>query len=225
MLLQAFAVGGDPLPLVSVMHTYSVVGKAFIDAIKQYAKIVSGYYISHRLKHNYVYGEGSAERMNTAVDFKIIVKEPHWYGDKKIDFTPENVHRQIKSVCVKVAKLRESDSKVVLDPPATFSYTVVPMKDCIMLKTDGNGVTDGSIEDFCEIGKLYIEIHWRNGRVSYIPLNDDTDGVKRDLNDVYNDGDDFTNTKPFVYTVTLTTETGKENMADELYLGNNKSRR
>ncbi len=225
MLLQAFAVGGDPLPLVSVMHTYSVVGKAFIDAIKQYANIVSGYYISHRLKHNYVYGEGSADRMNTAVDFKIIVKESHWYGDKKIDFTPEYVHRQIKSVCVKVAKLRGSyGSTVLLDPPATFSFTVVPMKDCIMLKTDGNGVTDGFIEDFCEIGKLYIEIHWRNGRVSYIPLNDDTDGVKRDLNDVQNISDDFTDTAPFVYTVTLTTETGKENMADELYLGKNKKR-
>lgn len=226
LLLQAFAVGGDPLPLVSVMHTYSVVGKAMVDAINRFAQIVSGRYIVHRLKHNRVFGGGTEGRINTAVDFKIIVKEAHWYGDKKIDFTKNEAQKQIESACVKVAKLkaRHSDGRVELYPPATFSFTLEYLKDGVMLKTDGNGVTDGSIEDFCEIAAFYIEIHWRNGRVSYIPLIQSTDGVGISLKDTQNENDDFSNTVPFVYTVTLTTETGMENMADELYLGKNKKR-
>ena len=226
LLLQAFAVGGDPLPLVSVMHTYSVVGKSLIDAVNRCAQIVSGRYIVHRLKHNHVYGEGSAERMNTAVDFKVIVKEAHWYGDKKIDFTKKEMQEQILSVCVKVAELKfkHSDGRVELKPPATFSFTTEYMEDGFMLKTDGKGVTDGHIDDFNEIAAFYMEIHWRNGRVSYIPLIKSTDGVNISLKDTQNESDDFTDTDPFVYTVTLTTESGKENMADELYLGKNKGR-
>ena len=95
-----------------------------------------------------------------------------------------------------------------------------------MLKTDGNGVTDGNIDDFNEIAAFYIEIHWQDESVSYIPLNKTTDGIKfsHDGTDIQDDQYDFSNTNPFVYTVTLTTATGRDHIADELYLGNNKKR-
>ena len=191
-------------------------------SFNEYAKVVSGRYIVHRLRQSRVYTGSTAGRMNTAVDFKIIVKD----SEGVIDFTNDDYAQQIKSICVKVAELkfRDQDGNVELLPPATFSFTPEYMSDCIMLKTDGKGVTDGNINDFNEIASFYIEIHWKDESVSYIPLIKSTDGIDISLKDTQNEGDDFTDTVPFVYTVTLTTATGREHMADEIYLGNNKKR-
>ncbi len=207
-------------PLAEMMYTYMIVGRSMINVVNEYANIVSGRYIVHRLKQNRVYTGGTAGRMNTAVDFKIIFKD----SQGVIDFTNDNYAQQIKSVCVKVAELefRHDDGTVDLFPPATFSFTPEFMTDCIMLKTDGNGVTDGKIDDFNEIASFYIEIHWQDESVSYIPLIKSTDGVKITLKDTQNETNDFN--EPFVYTVTLTTATGREHIADEIYLGNNKKR-
>lgn len=211
-------------PLAEMMYTYMIVGRSMINVVNEYANIVSGRYIVHRLKQNRVYTGGTAGRMNTAVDFKIIFKD----SQGVIDFTNDNYAQQIKSICVKVAKLkfRYDDGRVELFDPATFSFTPEFKTDCIMLKTDGNGVTDGNIDDFNEIAAFYIEIHWQDESVSYIPLNKTTDGIKfsHDGTDIQDDQYDFSNTNPFVYTVTLTTATGRDHIADELYLGNNKKR-
>ena len=211
-------------PLAEMMYTYMIVGRSMINVVNEYANIVSGRYIVHRLKQNRVYTGGTAGRMNTAVDFKIIFKD----SQGVIDFTNDNYAQQIKSICVKVAKLkfRDDDGRVELFDPATFSFTTEFKTDCIMLKTDGNGVTDGNIDDFNEIAAFYIEIHWQDESVSYIPLNKTTDGIKfsHDGTDIQDDQYDFSNTNPFVYTVTLTTATGRDHIADELYLGNNKKR-
>lgn len=216
-------------PLAEMMYTYMIVGRSMINVVNEYANIVSGRYIVHRLKQNRVYTGGTAGRMNTAVDFKIIFKD----SQGVIDFTNDNYAQQIKSICVKVAKLKaryDDDGDgvytVELFPPATFSFTPEFKTDCIMLKTDGNGVTDGNIDDFNEIAAFYIEIHWQDESVSYIPLNKTTDGIKfsHDGTDIQDDQYDFSNTNPFVYTVTLTTATGRDHIADELYLGNNKKR-
>lgn len=233
LLLQAFAAAGsNPLPLVSVMHTYSVVGKALIDAVNRLADIENGRFIVHRLRQNREFtktDELYPNRQNSAVDFKIIVKEAKWYGDKTINFTEDGMLQQIKNVCIKVA---EKDGTVndqpTLKDPATFTFTLVPLSDGVMLKTDGKGVSDGNIDDFNEIAAFYMEIHWRNGRVSYIPLIQptDTDGIKflHKNTNIEDDQDDFSETEPLVYIVTLTTETDKENMADEIYLGKNKKK-
>lgn len=232
LFLQAIATGGDPLPLASVMYTYSVVGKALIDAVNRYIQIENGRFIVHRLRQNRVFtgnDEMYPNRQNTAVDFKIVVKEAHWYGDKTIDFTQKGMLQQIKNVYIKVAEKKgEVNGQPTLKDPATFTFTLVPLSDGVMLKTDGKGVSDGFIDDFNEIAAFYMEIHWRNGRVSYIPLiqPNNIDGLKylHDGTDIEDDQEDFTGTEPIVYIVTLTTETDKENMADELYLGKNKER-
>ena len=221
-LLYAGQFLGQSAPTSSIMYTFMIVGKSMINVVNEYAKVVSGRYIVHRLRQNRVYTGSTAGRMNTAVDFKIIVKD----SEGVIDFTNDEYAQQIKSICVKVAELkfRDQDGNVELLPPATFSFTPEYMSDCIMLKTDGKGVTDGNINDFNEIASFYIEIHWKDESVSYIPLIKSTDGIDISLKDTQNEGDDFTDTVPFVYTVTLTTATGREHMADEIYLGNNKKR-
>ena len=219
-LLYAGQFIGQSTPLKNMMYTYMIVGKSMINTVNEYKEIVSGRYIVHRLRENRVYTGSTAGQMNTAVDFKIIIKD----NQGVIDFTNDDYAQQIKSVCVKVAELdfRHDDGTVDLFPPATFSFTPEFKTDCIMLKTDGKGVTDGNINDFNEIASFYIEIHWQDESVSYIPLIKSTDGVKITLNDIQNDTNDFR--EPFVYTVTLTTATGRDHIADELYLGNNKKR-
>ena len=220
-------------PLSEMMYTYMIVGKSMINAINEFANITSGFFIVHRLKHNQVFtgtDERYPNRQNTAVDFKIIIKD----SQGVIDFTNNDYAQQIKSFCVKVAKLKaryDDDGDgvytVELFPPATFSFTPEFMTDCIMLKTDGKGVTDGDIEAFSEIAAFYIEIHWEDESVSYIPLNKTTDGIKfsHDGTDIEDDQENFSGTEPFVYTVTLTTATGRDHIADEIYLGNNKERK
>lgn len=219
-LLYAGLYIGQNTPLSNMMYTYMIVGKSMINAVNEYANIVAGRYIVHRLNQNRVYTGNTAGQMNTAIDFKIIVKD----SEGVIDFTNDNYAKQIKSICVKVAKLkaRYSDGTVILFPPATYSFTPEFMSDCIMLKTDEKGVTDGYIEEFSEIASFYIEIHWQDESVSYIPLIKSTDGVKIKHKDTQNESTNFK--EPFVYTVTLTTATGRNHIADNIYLGNNKDR-
>ena len=71
--------------------------------------------------------------------------------------------------------------------------------------------------------KFYIEIYWWNDHITVIPLNQGTSGVEIKPGDR---GPQFDNEdmKPSLYTITLTTTTGKDHMADELYLGDNKGR-
>ena len=219
-LLYAGLYIGQNTPLSNMMYTYMIVGKSMINAVNEYANIVAGRYIVHRLNQNRVYTGNTAGQMNTAIDFKIIVKD----SEGVIDFTNDNYAKQIKSICVKVAKLkaRYSDGTVILFPPATYSFTPEFMSDCVMLKTDEKGVTDGYIEEFSEIASFYIEIHWQDESVSYIPLIKSTDGVKIKHKDTQNESTNFK--EPFVYTVTLTTATGRNHIADNIYLGNNKDR-
>ncbi len=224
-LLYAGLYLGQNTPLSNMMYTYMIVGKSMINAVNEYANIVAGRYIVHRLNQNRVYTGGTAGQMNTAIDFKIIIKD----SEGVINFTNDNYAKQIKSISVKVAKLKaryDDDGDgvytVELFPPATFSFTPEFMTDCIMLKTDGNGVTDGNIEEFSEIASFYIEIHWKDESVSYIPLIKSTDGVKIKHKDTQNDTNNFK--EPFVYTVTLTTATGRNHIADNIFLGNNKDR-
>ena len=227
MLYQGAFIG-QSAPLSSMMYTYMIVGKSMINVINEFAEIESGYYIAHRLKQNRVFtgnDERYPNRQNTAIDFKIIVKD----SEGVIDFTNNDYAQQIKGFCVKVAKLkfRDADGTVELFPPATFSFTSEFKTDCIMLKTDGKGVTDGNIDDFNEIAAFYIEIHWQDESVSYIPLIKTTDGIKfsHDGTNIEDDQSDFSGTEPFVYTVTLTSATGRNHIADEIYLGNNKDRK
>ena len=220
LLLQAIGTESDPLPLASVMYTYSVVGKTLIDAANQFFAIADSHYIVHRLKHNEKYSGNTADRMNTAVDFKIIVKEDGWFSDKTINFTKDNTLQQIKNVYIKVANKKD-------DTPATFMFTLIPMKDGVMLETDGNGVTDGSVESLNDLAVFYMEIHWRNERITYIPLNQSGDGVSISHEGVIpqDTSEHFDDKEPVVYTVTLITETGKDNMADEIYLGKKQGKK
>ena len=71
--------------------------------------------------------------------------------------------------------------------------------------------------------KFYMTIYWANDRITIIPLNQETNGVKIACGDRGPKFDDE-NMKPSLYHITLTTASGMDYMADEIYLGSNKDR-
>ena len=217
-IYTAAAFGGGA-PVGSMMYAYSVVGKSLIESARAFGPIMNSRYITTRLKANKVYNGTDEGRQNTAVDFKLIVRRKALLGCKDIDFTKDNNFKQIKNISIKAA----------LNPgqePAEFRFTLEPMKDGVMLKTDGKGITNGKwLDDQNELKVLYMEIQWANDRTTMIPLIQNTNGVNIDIEgaNIHNNLDNFEANKPVVYTVTLTTETGEDKMADEIYLGSNKN--
>lgn len=215
---------GQYVPLSSAMYSYMVVGKALIAAARQFSPIIEKRYLTSRLLQNKPYHGNDENRVNEAIDFKIYIKTGK--KDKtRINFTNGDVARQIVGVSIKAAHRQGAT-------PAEFAFNPIWKEDCIMLQTDGKGMVAGSgvVSEGNEVAVFYMEIKWSNGRTTLIPLLEDsgggrTDGVKFDQNgahmQTYNN---FNEENPWVYTVTLTTTTGEDAMADELYLGNNKKR-
>ena len=217
-IYTAAAFGGGA-PVGSMMYAYSVVGKSLIEAARAFGPIMNSRYIATRLKANKTYNGTDEGRQNTAVDFKLVVRRKALLGYKDINFTKDNNFKQIKGISIKAA----------LNPgqePAEFRFTLEPMKDGVMLKTDGKGITNGKwLDDQNELKVLYMEIEWANDRTTMIPLIQNTNGVNIDIDgaNLHNNLDNFEASKPVTYTVTLTTETGEDKMADEIYLGTNKN--
>lgn len=215
-MLYRLAAGSNTVPLASMMHSYMVVGQSLIDAVKQYGTILNGRYIVGRLMANKPYtgsGNANGERVNTAADFKLIINSK----SSPINFTKKNAQEQIKSIYIKAA-LREGLE------PAVFSFKPIYKKDCIMLQSDGNGYTGKYVDPQNEIKVLYMEINFANDRQALIPLIKETDGITFTPSSAPQLSDGFDKATPVVYTVTLTTNTGKDNIADELYLGSNENR-
>ncbi len=217
-IYTAAAFGGGA-PVGSMMYAYSVVGKSLIEAARAFGPIMNSRYIATRLKANKTYNGTDQGRQNTAVDFKLIVRKKALLGYKDINFTKDNNFKQIKGISIKAA----------LNPgqePAEFRFTLEPMKNGVMLKTDGKGITNGKwLDDQNELKVFYMEIEWANDRTTMIPLIQNTNGVNIDIDgaNLHNNLDNFEASKPVTYTVTLTTETGEDKMADEIYLGTNKN--
>ena len=219
ILYTALASNSGAVPLSSMMYTYMVVGKSLIEAARSFAPIMNSRYIVTRMKANKPYNGGSENRQNSAVDFKLVVQTNTWFGHKAIDFTNCDASKQIQSISIKAAHQQGQE-------PAEFGFTPVFKKDCVMLRSDGKGITNNKhLDDMNELAKFYMEINWANGRQTQIPLNKTVNGVDISFNGVHVQSDgDYEAENPVVYTVTLTTTTGKDKMADELYLGTNKNR-
>lgn len=217
-IYTAAAFGGGA-PVGSMMYAYSVVGKSLIEAARAFGPIMNSRYIATRLKANKTYNGTDEGRQNTAVDFKLVVRKKALLGYKDINFTKDNNFKQIKGISIKAALNAGQE-------PAEFRFTLEPMKDGVMLKTDGKGITNGKwLDDQNELKVLYMEIEWANDRTTMIPLIQNTNGVNIDIDgaNLHNNLDNFEASKPVTYTVTLTTETGEDKMADEIYLGTNKN--
>ena len=201
------------VPVASMFYTYSVVGKSLINKALQIQGATHDLHLAARLNGNEVFtGEqtgANANRQNTAVDFKIVVKKKN---GKPIDFTKTDVQSQIKNIHV-VAKGAKSS--------AEHYFKRIYMKDGLMLRCDGK---NGTLQEGFVLSQFYLVIEWNNKRKTFIPMIEACDGVAIDFSNL-NQVDTFENYKPATYTVTLTTATGEDKMADELYLGKDTNRK
>ena len=222
-IAYAASSSGAANPYSSLMYSYMVVGKALSNKVMELGKIVHDVWLSERLYLNNPFtGEQTGEnknKYNTTCDFKIIVKS----GKKKIDFTDVDMSRQVKRVCIKA-------SNNSTDGVAVIPFTCKFMKDCIMLVSLGSesieNVSGISTHLGAELTEFYMEIEWDNGRVTKIPLIEETEGIEihtgKRLEGQTGYEEDLDQS---VYTITLTTASGKDHIGDELYLGTNKKRK
>lgn len=219
MSLLYGALASGPANVSGDMKAMMVVGQSLINAAIEISEFQNSKYISNRLVANRVNTNSSDTRTNTAVDFKLIVNNKK--KGKPIDFTKKSNNEQIESITVSVLRSPTAN-------PSVFSFKPVYYKDCMMLETvqtDQVGYTGQTLYLYDVAHALYMEIHWKNGRITHIPLLRSDDGI-----DINTDGvtitndEDFMSEPPIVYTVTLTSTTGEDNMSDDIYLGNNSGR-
>lgn len=218
------------VPLNSMMYTYGVAGKKLINAAKQLQEVMHDAELPDRLiANNYrtsaktgVHENGDPS-YNTTCDFKLTVRTTLGF---KVNFTKENRNRQIKDITISASNdpdnlwvttykfdMRYLDDGIMLEirPSDTiFRWGVKPLID----EKEGGG---------SNLKKFYMTIYWANDRITIIPLNQETDGVKIMCGD-RGPKFDNENMKPSFYHITLTTASGMDFMADEIYLGSNKDR-
>ena len=218
------------VPLNSMMYTYGVAGKALINAAKQLQQIMHDAELPDRLiANNYRFNtkldvhENGDPSFNTTCDFKLTVRNT-W--GSKVNFRKEKRNSQIKDITISASNdpdnlwvttykfdMRYLDDGIMLEirPSDTlFRWGVKPLID----EGEGGG---SNLKEF------YMTIYWANDRITIIPLNQETNGVKIVCGDRGPKFDDE-NMKPSLYHVTLTTASGMDNMSDDIYLGSNKDR-
>lgn len=224
----------ETIPLGSIMKTYMVAGKTLINAAKNLQVIVHDNELPNRLKANEprtiakenAHGKG-VPSYNTTCDFKVIVQAKSFWGfwSSTVNFKEEKYHRQISDIVIK-----GSNTNIT----TTYLFDLQYMEDGIMLKLRDTGyvilpdgikpvIDEGTGGGNYGLTKFYMEIHWSNEHVTVIPLNESSNGLDIICGD-RGPRFDIGNKKPSLYTITLTTATGKDNMGDNLYLGTNEER-
>lgn len=223
LFYQALLQGQSP-PLSSMMYTYMVVGRSLINKASLFGEILHDTYLPSRVLANSLRSSiTDPDNCNTTINYKVIVKS----NGKPIDFTYQYYQKQIDRILVKASNMPAGD--------ATFHFDLDFRSDGIVLKCKNPNKTEntnnvmpivgGGTSDTYGLNKFYMEIYWSNGRVSYIPLIEKCDGLDIKRGEGYHPDFDTVDAKnPSFYTVTLTTATGSDHIADELYMGNNKDR-
>ncbi len=223
-LLYAGQFIGQSAPTSSMIYSYMVVGRSLIAKASSFGEILHDTYLPSRVLANRLRSNiTDADNCNTTVNYKLIVKS----NGKAIDFTNTQMQEQIDNILVKASNMP--------DGVATFHFDLDFRNDGIVLKCKSQNKTEntqyvqpivgGGTSDVYGLTKFEMEIYWSDGRVTYIPLIEECDGleIKRGSG-YYPDMDTVDTEHPSFYTVTLTTVTGSDHMAEELYMGNNKKR-
>ena len=190
-------------PMCSILKTYSKVAKSFIQKALEYGET---YYKMQEvdLLFENIPSEKDKPRYdyNRHVDFKIKVRTNRWvfFNFDHFGTSP------IRDVTVKVHN-RPNDPEAV----ATIHFDLVPVWDGVMLRQtsmdSGGGLGEGYLDEGYPVDRMWMEIKWKNGRTTKVPLRDDIDGVDFDAASITQ------NTKQ--YTVYLQSGTTKfANMAD-----------
>ena len=167
-MLYSLVYDGTAVPYATMMYVYQVVGKSMIAKAMEFAAIMHDTYLSERLRYNKPFsGEktgDNANRVNSAIDFKIAVKTGK--KDKtRIDFTKPSAQEQIKDVVV----WAQTNPAY---PVTVFHFNTIFQKDGFMLESNGKVENISGISfEGKPLDKFCLVINWANGRQTIIPLN------------------------------------------------------
>ena len=219
------------LPLKSMMYTYMEAGQTLVNAAKQLQQVMHDAELPDRLiandsRLNVKNGlhESGDPSYNTTCDFKLMVKNS-W--GIKINFQKEKRNKQIKDITISASNDPE---KLYV---ATYHFDMQYLNDGIMLKLKRydtlfpwgvKPMTDKEKGGGSNLTQFYMTIYWANDRITIIPLNQETNGVDIKCGTLRTGDFKGEDLKPSLYSVTLATKSGMDNMADDIYLGSNKDR-
>ena len=191
-------------PICAMLKTYTKVGRSLIQKALEYGEKYYENYAPSLLKMNAT----SEYKYNYNIDFKIMVRKGYKVNIPGFGYFnfEKNGTSPIREVVVKVHNHPSSR-----DATATLLFDLVPVSDGVMLKQTSLLGYD-NLEEGYPIDHMWMEIKWKNGRITKIPLREDIDGVEF--------GSSPHNGTAKLYTVYLRSETTTfENMADELEIG------
>lgn len=200
---------GKSNPIGAAWKTYIEVGEQYINKVLEFQQTRFREELIMRLVQNRAQSaeqEALKRDYNCQTDFKIMVKKKSLFGNY---FTADEVIQQINDVTIHVSNVARRPQ-----PTAILHFKLVPNKEdknAVMLKqtseenlsnlfNNGMSTIDPTV--------FYMEIHWKNGRISTIPLLDST--VKCDIGNF---------NKPDLFTVKFQSQVSdKKYMAKYIYL-------
>ena len=179
-----FAKGRIGMPFSSILSTYLDVTESIINYALKLGKEYYTYSAPVLLYENIPETEVDKKKFkwNRNIDFKIMVSpkwSPNWF-----DFAKRGARgaSMIKSAVVKVNNIPDMPNSV-----ATVFLEPVPVDDGIMLRQVGfdSGEPKPYLQMSAPFNRMWMEIHWKNGRTTMVPLLDEGTGVKFDQPDIW----------------------------------------
>lgn len=191
-------------PICEMLKVYTKIGKSLIQKALEYGATLYDNYAGSMLKDNAA-SPSDRKDYNRNIDFKIMVRTNsmmNFFHDIYFNFE-ENGTSPIRDVVVKAHNIPGRPEAI-----ATFYFDLVPVSDGVMLKQTSTH-DESLLDDQKPIDRMWMEIKWKNGRMTKVPLRDDIDGV------VFNQA--TLGQQTHLYTVYLQSETTTfDNMADEI---------
>lgn len=208
-----FSKGKIGMPFSSILSTYLDVTESIISYALKLGKEYYTYSAPALLYENVPSTEADKKKFkyNRNIDFKIMVRPKHslnWFNFEKRGTRGAGI---IKSAVVKVNNIPGIPTSV-----ATVFLEPVPVDDGIMLRQVGfdSGEPKPYLQMSVPFNRMWMEIQWKNGRTTMVPLLDEGHGVKFDQPDIWGHN-------TYRYTVYFDSEANSDhfdNLADILKL-------
>ena len=178
-----FAKGYIGQPFSSILSTYLDVTESIIQYALKLGKEYYTYSAPVLIYENVPTTEADKKKFkwNRNIDFKIMVRPKHsinWFNFEKRGARGAGI---IKSAVVKVNNIPDIPESV-----ATIFLEPVPVDDGVMLRQVGfdSGEPKPYLQMSVPFNRMWMEIQWKNGRTTVVPLLDEGHGVKFDQPDI-----------------------------------------
>ena len=201
-------------PLCKILNTYLDVAEAYINKALEYGEEYYGRYEAGFLYENIPSAEESNKfDYNKYIDFKIEVQTNKLVNFNFDPFLLGNGTRAIKEVKVMLSNRSEKEvDTIYFQPIGVWDGVMLKQTKYVGMDPYKTNLPQGNIEGGWKLKRLWMEIKWKNGRTSKVPLlnrENKTNGVELVISP----------TKPYQYIVRFKSGTTKyDHLADIIEL-------